>query len=133
MIVVDTNIVAYALIDGPRTRLAREAFRRDPEWRLPHLWRHEFLNILATYARSGGANPDQMLSVWRQAEAALARFEHPVNMPLALELAVAHAISAYDAQFIALAQSLDVRCLTDDRELVRKFPRTAISLELFCR
>ena len=74
-----------------------------------------------------------MLSVWRQAESALARFEHPVDMALALELAVAHAISAYDAQFITLAQSLEVRCLTDDRELVLKFPRSAISLELFCR
>jgi hypothetical protein len=31
VIVVDTNIVAYSLIDGPRTPLAREAFRRDPE------------------------------------------------------------------------------------------------------
>lgn len=133
MIVVDTNIVAYAFIEGPRTRLAREAFRRDPEWRLPELWRHEFLNILATFTRRGGASLEQVSVVWRQADAALALFQHPVDMTLALELAVSHAIGAYDAQFIALAQSLGVLCLTEDRELVRKFPRTAISLDALCR
>jgi len=51
VIVVDVNVVAYFLIEGEHTERARELWRRDPDWRLPPLWRHEYLNVLATFVR----------------------------------------------------------------------------------
>ena len=47
MIVVDVNVVAYLLIAGDKPSLAQQAWERDSHWRVPALWRHEMLNILA--------------------------------------------------------------------------------------
>jgi predicted nucleic acid-binding protein len=47
MIVADANIVAYLLVAGDQSEAARALWASDPAWRLPHLWRYEFLNILA--------------------------------------------------------------------------------------
>ncbi len=54
MICVDVNVIAYLLIAGDKTELAQQAWAKDPQWRLPSLWRHELLNVLAAYVRSGG-------------------------------------------------------------------------------
>lgn len=54
MIVVDANVLAYALMDGPATAQARRAREIDPDWRVPPLCRHEFLSVLATYVRRRG-------------------------------------------------------------------------------
>jgi predicted nucleic acid-binding protein len=40
LIVVDTNILVYSLIQGPATALARRVLDHDPVIRLPELWRH---------------------------------------------------------------------------------------------
>ena len=53
-------------------------------------------------------------------------------MLLALELAARHNVSAYDAQFMALAVTLGVRCVTQDRALLRAFPQIAVSMRAFC-
>ncbi len=45
MIVVDTNVVAYFLIDGPQTPNAEHALIKDPDWFAPPLWRSEFHNV----------------------------------------------------------------------------------------
>ncbi|HSG40567.1 MAG TPA: VapC toxin family PIN domain ribonuclease, partial [Thermoanaerobaculia bacterium] len=67
MIVVDTNVLAYLLIEGEKTELATAVWRLDPEWRLPVLWRHEFLNILATYVKAGGAEVSDAEQIWKEA------------------------------------------------------------------
>ena len=132
VIVVDTNLVAYAFIEGTHTPLTAQVREKDAEWRLPVLWRHEFLNILATYVRHGGMELRQSLAVWDRAMKLLVPCERVVDMTLALHLAVANHISAYDAQFIALAQSLNTVCLTEDRRLLRVFPRFTKSMKQFC-
>jgi predicted nucleic acid-binding protein len=133
VIVVDTNVVAYALVEGTHTELARRVRELDPDWRLPELWQHEYLNILATYAKQGGANLKTAQRLWREAVKLLAAATVPVDMPTALDLAVEHGVSAYDAQFIALAVALGVPCVTEDRILLRAFPRVAVSMRAFCR
>jgi len=69
--------VAYYFIEGNKTALAREVMRVDPDWRLPSLWRHEYLNILATYARSGGATLAQARGLWRRALERMESFVGP--------------------------------------------------------
>ena len=48
MIVVDTNLVAYAVLPGERTADALALAERDPAWIAPALWRRELRNVLAT-------------------------------------------------------------------------------------
>lgn len=76
--------------------------------------------------------PEEARRAWREAVELLAGRFHSVDMMLALRLAIDHKISAYDAQFIALAQQLQVPCITEDRRLRRAFPHVAISMQEFC-
>ncbi len=122
MIVVDTNVVAYFFIEGTRTLAARALRRDDPDWRLPPLWRHEFLNVLATFTRQRGAGLDKARALWQAATRMLADREHDVDMAAALGMAVKKKISAYDAQFVLLAQTLKVRLVTEDLRLLKLFP-----------
>ena len=121
MIVVDTNVVAYFFIEGEKTSAARDLWKQDPEWVLPPLWRHEFLNVLTTFCRAGGLDPEDAQSIWLQADDILAPCEQTVSLPDALSLAIESGISAYDAQFVYLARSMNTRLVTEDRQLLRLF------------
>jgi predicted nucleic acid-binding protein len=51
VIVVDTNVIAYAVLPGERTDAALALAERDSEWVAPALWRRELRNVLATVMR----------------------------------------------------------------------------------
>lgn len=122
MIVVDVNVVAYFFIEGDKTASARDLARRDPDWRLPVLWRHEFLNVLATFVREGGATVAEGRTLWQRSVELLGSGEQGVDMEAALVIAAENRISAYDAQYIALARQLQTICVTEDRRLLRTLP-----------
>ena len=128
MIVVDTNVIAYLLIEGDRTNRARSLWRDEPDWRVPPLWRHEFLNVLATFAKRGGADLADTTQLWTRAVDAIGSGEIEVDMSAALELAVTSQISAYDAQFITLARRLSVPLVTEDKKLRKTFPDLTLPL-----
>ncbi|MDA0336433.1 MAG: type II toxin-antitoxin system VapC family toxin [bacterium] len=132
MIVVDTNVIVYALIEGDRTALAQNVATKDPDWIVPPLWRHEFLNVLVTCVRGNVIEVQQAEDLLRTALGLLVRAEREVDGGAVLVLAVEHKISAYDAQYIALARRLETQCITEDRRLARTFPETAISMASFC-
>lgn len=131
MIVVDVNVVAYYFIEGEKTALARDLMRRDADWRLPSLWRHEYLNVLATYARQGGATAAQARTLWRRALELLGPREEPTDAETALGLAIEHPVSAYDGQYVALAQRLRTAFVTEDRRLLKAFPALARTMQSF--
>jgi predicted nucleic acid-binding protein len=99
---------------------------------VPLLWRHEFLNILATYAKAGGASLEEVQTLWNEASNLAGPGEHDVDMMEALELAVRGGISAYDAQYVALAQQLGVPLVTEDRRLREAFPEQLFAMQAFC-
>jgi predicted nucleic acid-binding protein len=51
-----------------------------------------------------------------------------VSGELTLRLAATLSLSACDAQYVALAETLDTALLTEDRGLLDKAPRRALSL-----
>ena len=131
MIVVDTNVIAYLLLPGDRTSQARAALRQDSEWVAPLLWRSEFRNILALYLRQKHLSLDDALQFMREAEMLMQGGEYTVASSGVLGLAASSQCSAYDCEFVALAQELGVPLVTSDRRMLAKFPATAISLNRF--
>lgn len=131
MIVVDVNVVAYYFIEGKKTALARDLMRRDPDWRLPALWRHEYLNVLATYARQGGATLEEARTLWRRALEILGPREEPGGAEAALAIAIEHPVSTCDGQYVALAHRLQTNFVTEDRRLLKAFPSIARTMQAF--
>ena len=132
MIVVDTNVIAYVLIAGDKTALTQQVAKKDPDWKVPPLWRHEFLNVLATSTRAAVINAQQAEALWHKGLDLLVRAEREADGIASLKLAIEHAISSYDAQYIALAQSLETQCVTADKRMLKTFPGTAVSMKAFC-
>ena len=131
MIVVDTNVIAYLMIEGEKTEIAQQTFRQDSDWVMPVLWRHEFLNVLATFVRHGGAEINEAIDIWQKSERLFTSGERDIDMPHALRLACQYNISAYDAQFVALAMELSVPYVTGDQQILKVFPSIALSMQEF--
>lgn len=131
MIVVDTNLLVYLHVEGQRTRQAEAVLARDPAWAAPLLWRSEFLNTLAGLIRRRALPLDDALQIVREAERAMAGREYAVISHEVLQLASRSGCSAYDCEFVALAQDLGAPLVTSDRGVLRAFPDVAVAPEAF--
>lgn len=127
MIVVDSNIIAYLYLPGEFTEAVEKLLERDSEWVAPVLWRSEFRNILAGYLRRKTLAFDQTLLLQHEAESLLSGSEYEVDSRNVLELVRDSDCSAYDCEFIALAQKLRVKLFTMDGKLLKAFPKIAFS------
>ena len=128
MIVVDTNVLAYLLLPYDYSAQADALFRRDSEWVAPILWRSEFRNLLAGYLRRKALTFDEALKVQKEAEAILVGNEHEVDSRRVLELVRDSNCSAYDCEFIALAERLGIKVVTMDKKMLAAFPQHTASL-----
>lgn len=128
MVVVDTNVVAYLLIEGDCTKKAQALLARDADWRSEAFLLIEFSNVLATYVRAGGLTPGQAESLLAQAGQ---RARGLINLPHARALRVAqqYVVSAYDARFLAVAASLGGKLVTEDAKLRAAAPALTQSLD----
>ncbi|HJW96063.1 MAG TPA: type II toxin-antitoxin system VapC family toxin [Thermoanaerobaculia bacterium] len=131
MIVADTNLVSHLLFDAPESSLARAVWFRDRTWRLPALWRSEFLNVLAKSMRAGLMEGDEAHEWWHRAHWMFSGNEIVVDGDAVLDLAAARRITAYDAHFVAAALKLNVPLLTVDRGLLAACPDVALPPESF--
>ncbi len=127
MIVTDVNLVAYLLLGGPEQRLAQRVFERDPTWAAPLLWRSEFRNVLAAFMRQRDLSLNEALRAHELADQLLGRQEFTVPGDRVLALVVDSDCSAYDCEYVALAEELAVPFVTADRQLLHAFPGRAIS------
>ena len=57
--------------------------------------------------------------------------ERDVNSAHVLRLAAQSTCTAYDCEFVALAQDLNVRLVTVDKQILAEFPDVAISLDAY--
>ncbi len=131
MIVADTNLIAYFLIDGEFTEAAEAVYDADPDWIAPYLWRSEFRNILALYLRQNLIFLSEAQEIMNQAELLLLDKESEVNSNVVLKLAHDSGLSAYDCEYIALAQDLNLNLVTSDRKILKAFPKIAFSISDF--
>ena len=131
MIVVDSNVVAYCWLRGERTEVAQRVRLCDPAWHVPILWRSELRSALAGYLWRGAMEPDRAAAIMAATEGALAGCEHLVSSSAVLELAAHTRLSAYDCEFVALARSLAVPLVTEDRAVLKAVPDVALTMEGF--
>jgi predicted nucleic acid-binding protein len=128
VIVADVNVVAYLYFPGPYSDAAEALLLRDAEWMVPRLWRSEFRNVLTTYMRQGQLTLEGAVDINRRAEALLGDNEFDVSALAVLRLAKESGCSAYDCEYIALAEHLDVMLVSADKKLCKAFPARAVGL-----
>jgi predicted nucleic acid-binding protein len=128
MIVVDTNIIAYFWIPGEHTEATEQLFQFDRDWNVPLLWRSEFRNVLVSYLRAQWLTLNVAEQIINRAEQALAKHEFAVQSADVLRYAAQSQCSAYDCEFVVLADDLGVPLITTDKKVLREFPRTAMSV-----
>lgn len=128
MIVVDSNVLAYFYLPGDFTAEAQALFERDPDWVAPVLWRSEFRNILAGYLRRGSLSFEEAVRIQAEAEDQMAGAEFAVDSLSVLGLVCNSSCTAYDCEFVALANELDTRLVTMDRKLLQAFPDRVMAL-----
>lgn len=128
MIVVDTNVIAYLYFPTDNNRLSERLVEIDSAWVAPLLWRSEFRNILALYLRKNIVDFATALEIQEQAEDLMQGNEFDVQSAQVMALANTSGCSAYDCEFIALAQSASITLVTADRRLAKAFPDDAILL-----
>lgn len=128
MIVVDTNVIAYLMLPGDLTAAAEALLESEPNWVAPPLWRSEFRSILAGYMRRGTLSLQQATEIQTAAEDLLAGNEANPESKAILQLVAESQCSAYDCEFVALAQQLECALYTMDTKVLNAFPETAKSL-----
>ena len=125
MIVVDVNVLAYLLIPGKYTVSAEQLLEADSHWVAPRLWRSEFRNILATYLRSDLLELADAAVLFKRASDLIGIEEYEVETSDVLRLSKKSKCSAYDCEYVALAEFLDLKLVTADAKLAKSFPQHA--------
>ncbi len=111
MIVVDVNVLAERLLE------------QDPSWVVPRLWRSELRNILATYLRASQMDLADAAIIFQRAAELVGVEEYEVETADVLRLSKQSQCSAYDCEYVALAEFLGLSLVTADSKLVKAFPR----------
>jgi predicted nucleic acid-binding protein len=127
MVLVDTNILAYLMIEGDRTTAAQLLFEQDSDWCSEAFVMVEFSNILATYIRTKALTQAQGIRLLSEANTLMSTLHNLANAQT-LQTAIEYEISAYDARFISLAKHLKQKLVTEDMKLRAAVPSWNFSL-----
>ena len=128
MIVADTNIISYLLLPSRYSDSVDTLYKMDSNWAAPTLWRSEFRNVLTLYLRKQIITFGEALQLQEEAESLMSNNEFDISSSRILALTNISNCSSYDCEFVALAQHLSVKLVTQDKKLLREFSDTAISI-----
>jgi predicted nucleic acid-binding protein len=129
VIVVDTNIIIYLILSSDFADLALEIRRKDKHWIAPMLWRSEFRNVSIGYLQRGSMSLSEVIDAYEMAERKVE--SRSVDGERVIELAAQSGCSAYDCEYVSLAERLDISLVSADKDLLSAFPDIAISMEDF--
>lgn len=131
MIVVDSSVLVYFWLPGEFAGLAEAVKAEDGSWAAPILWRSEFRNVLAGYLRRKVLSEAEANAAYLNAQKDLGVNEYSVPTECVIKLVSASNCSAYDCEYVALAQDLGVPLVTADKQVLQAFPKNAVALEKF--
>ena len=126
MIVVDTNILSYLLIRGDRSEAMDRLLIEDDGWAAPRLWLDEFLNVVSTYERKSLLSTEEVTPILNDALALMDGSSYEVPPERILGVARRTGCSAYDSQYIALAEDLGTKLYTCDKRILAKCEDLAV-------
>jgi predicted nucleic acid-binding protein len=112
VIIADTNLIGYLLIQGPFTADAERVLQKDPEWAAPLLWRSELCSVLSQNVRAGTISQTGAEAHFRRADQLI--------LP-----------ETYDCEFAWTARAAGVKLVTADKKLLVAFPGLATSVQNF--
>ena len=134
MIAVDTNVIAAYCGVNEKKEIARKVWEKDPEWHAPLLWISEFRNALVLFQRRGFIRSDLFADVLSESHELVSNGRtHNVGDKRVLDLTSRSGCTAYDCEFVAVAEALGVKLVTWDKELLKRFPERTISPEEFVK
>jgi len=133
VIVADNSVLVYFWLPSDFTVLAEAAKAQDAVWAAPVLWRAEFRNVLAGYLRRKLLTEAEANAAYLNVQKDLGTHEFTVPTERIIKLVLASDCTAYDCEYVALAQDLDVPLVTTDKQILRAFPKTAVALEKFAK
>ena len=131
MIVVDTNVIASMWVPNDMDEWVYKVLKKDDDWVAPLLWRSEFRNVLSIYLRKEILELSVVFQATEEAEQLMDANEFEVNSTQVMSLVSDSFCSAYDCEFVALADDLNITLVTFDKKIVREFPDIAISPKEF--
>lgn len=129
MIVVDTNILAYFMIRGEHSEAVDKLYGYDSDWIAPRLWLDEFLNVLATSERHGKLTESESDSILSDVSELMRDASYDVPAYRILSTSRRTGCTAYDSQYLALAEDLGLQLYTFDKKLVDKSGGLAVRPE----
>jgi predicted nucleic acid-binding protein len=126
VIVVDTNILVSLWLSADSGDIAERLLLVDHGWSAPLLWRSEFRNVLVGYVRRRALSLPKAVQIIMSAEDQMRNREFSVTSEAVIARAIASGCTAYDCEFVVLAEQLDVPLVTNDKQVVSAFPDLAV-------
>jgi predicted nucleic acid-binding protein len=133
VIVVDNALICHLIIPGEYSEHAERVRSLDAEWVAPPLWISEFRNVLRKYIVGKRLELDQALEYVNTAERLMQGRSIPVSSVEVMALAAVSGCTAYDCEYVALAQTYNIPLVTPDKQVLKAFPETAITPEAYGR
>jgi predicted nucleic acid-binding protein len=133
VIVVDNSVLVSFWLPGAFAELAEAVKDKDGIWAVPILWRAEFRNVLTGYLRKKRLTEAEANAAYLNAQKDVGAQEFTVPAERIIRLVMTSNCSAYDCEYVALAQDLGVPLVTADQQILRSFPKDAVSLEKFAK
>jgi predicted nucleic acid-binding protein len=131
LIVLDASAAVSTFLNiGPQAaRIRQRIVQPEETLHVPHLFDVEVLHVLRRHSLSGALSESRgRLALSRLSSTRLTRYPHALFDRRIWELR--HDLTAYDAAYVALAETLDAPLLTIDRQLAQ-VPGISAKVELY--
>ena len=128
MIVVDTNVMVRLLEGGEDGADAALLFESDPEWSAPPILVSELRNVLLGAVRRGDVGAGQAKAMSDHGVEILGGRITSVEGSQVIDIALECDLTAYDAEFVALARQLGVALATSDKAILKGAADVAVSV-----
>lgn len=121
MILVDTNIISYLILETQYTKPVEKLFIKDNDWYSPQLWKSEFRSVLSLYINQKILKLEEALNIYTKANEIINTIYTEPDSKAILELSVNNKLSVYDCEFIFWAQAKKLPLITYDKRVLHAF------------
>ena len=129
MIVVDCTVLGDHLFGNAEARKSSQALMEsDPEWMSHELIFYEIGNVAWKCAKFGRLNDEDAAMALAKTAGLLAEVQQSLDYVSIYRLAAETGLTFYDASYVWLARSRDLKLRTRDKEVLRICPDVAVKM-----